>query len=455
MSGGGSGVTWFIVLYLIAAYIKRYGQSFRWNYRKFGFLYLVGVLLVSASKYCIALATQLILHETVGTSIFYGYNSPFIVISSIALFLYFERKPEIKYGMTSAISKVAASTFGVYLIHDNPLLRPVLWSLFNVNTEDNVILFIMYLIAIIFIIFIGSVVIDLLRMVLFSLFGIDRTIIGLGLREREQNKMRKEINIEEKKKILLQMLEEIDEFCANNDISYFLVGGTLLGAIRHNGFIPWDDDIDIGMPRADYNRFIKIYKSKSGTIEIRHHSNSKNHIWPAAKAINNKTILIENNNKRNSIGLFIDIFPFDKVAGTFDEVKKKQKKITVFKKILDLKYFQIVKDRSLLKNIVVVLGRLLRIIPNKLFFLQIDKLSVKDQFSDNCKYLCNFVGAWESREIANIHDFDEIIKHQFENKMFSIPKGYDDYLTTVYGDYMTPPPVEKQVTHHSNVVYWR
>lgn len=179
------GVIWFIVLYFIAAYIRRYSNSFQWNDRKFGLLYLVGVLLVSLSKYCIALATQLILHKTVGTSIFYGYSSPFMVLSSIALFLSFERKPEIKCGKMSVISKVAASTFGVYLIHDNPLLRPVLWSLFNVNTEGNIFLFIIILIAIVFIIFMGGVVIDLLRGALFSLLCIDKVIIGFRFKGKE------------------------------------------------------------------------------------------------------------------------------------------------------------------------------------------------------------------------------------------------------------------------------
>lgn len=178
-TGGGSGVAWFFVLYFTAAYIKRYGHSILWNYKRFGFLYLSGVLLVSASQYFIAFVTQLILHKSLGTSIFYGYNSPFIALSSIALFLYFEKMPEIKYRKIGAISKVATSTFGVYLIHDNPMLRPVLWGFFSVNTEGNIFLFIFNLSVIVFVVFVCCVAIDLVRMVFFSLLGIDKTISNL------------------------------------------------------------------------------------------------------------------------------------------------------------------------------------------------------------------------------------------------------------------------------------
>ena len=261
-----------------------------------------------------------------------------------------------------------------------------------------------------------------------------------------------EISLDEKKKLLFSMLTEIDSFCEKNGLTYFLVGGTLLGAIRHNGFIPWDDDIDIGMPRKDYNIFCEKFNSK--TVDVVNYRNSPNYIWPAAKAIDNRTILIENGNTKHSIGVFIDVFPFDTIAGDYKTAVKKQSRIQFWKQLIELKYLTYNKDRAFIKNAVVLLGKLLYLIPNRIILSKIEKLSQIDN-SKKCSYICNFSGAWGKKEIADISDFAKTEKHTFERGQFSIPVGYDKYLSTLYGDYMTPPPVEKRCSHHGNVAYWK
>ena len=267
--------------------------------------------------------------------------------------------------------------------------------------------------------------------------------------------MKSEITLEETKKLLLEMLTEIDTFCQQKKIRYFLVGGTLLGAIRHNGFIPWDDDIDIGFPREDYNRFLKEFVSTSGHIKVIDFHNKENYIWSAAKAVDERTVLIENGNKKQSIGIFIDIFPLDKVAGSLEVAKKKQKKINFWKNMLTLKYLRMEKDRSIVKNLAVLLGKLLFVVPDKRFLMQIEKLSTNDINCDDCEYVCNFSGAWGEREIVKQVYFENIEQHKFEGHMFNIPSKYDAYLKTIYGDYMTLPPVEKRISHHGNVAYWK
>lgn len=262
----------------------------------------------------------------------------------------------------------------------------------------------------------------------------------------------REITLAEKKRLLLDMLSEIHEFCEKNAITYFLVGGTLLGAVRHDGFIPWDDDIDIGMPREDYTKFISTFQSKYA--DVWNWTNKDNYVWPAAKVINKETVLIENGNKKNAIGVFIDVFPFDKVSGNYVEAVSKQKRIAVWKNAIELKYLAFDKKRPLHKNIIVGLGKMLFLVPDSFVLKNIERLSIKDNCK-KCEYICNFAGAWGKREIAQSNWFQFTIKHVFEGRYFNIPAGYHEYLSTVYGNYMELPPVEKRVTHHGNVAYWK
>ncbi|MEY8375239.1 LicD family protein [Lachnospiraceae bacterium 56-18] len=263
------------------------------------------------------------------------------------------------------------------------------------------------------------------------------------------------INIEEKKQLMLDMLVEIDTFCREKDIKYFLAGGTLIGAVRHKGFIPWDDDADIALLRCDYERLVSSFKSKSGNIEIRDFRNNHDYIWPSAKFIHNKTVLIENNNKKSSIGVFIDVFPLDNVYGNKQAVIKYQRKVLLWKNILNVKYIPLSKDRKWYKNGVIAMSRILRLLPNKVILKIIHNLSTKYDNYIGCTYICSFSGAWGKKEISEKELFSNVVECQFENHNFFIPQGYDKFLTNIYGDYMTPPPVEKRMSTHKSIEYWK
>lgn len=265
----------------------------------------------------------------------------------------------------------------------------------------------------------------------------------------------KKISLKEKKSIMLHMMDEIDAFCRENELKYFLVGGTLLGAIRHKGYIPWDDDIDIGMPREDFNIFINSFASKSGNVKVINYQNYNHYIWPSAKVIDNRTKLIELGNTKSSIGVFIDVFPFDGVIGTYEDLIADVKSVSLWKNMLELKYLRIDPKRSIIKNIVVTLGKVLKIVPDKWLIKKINSIEKKSVPFSNCDYVCNFNGAWGTREITKSINFLETIDGDFEGRKYCIPVGYDDYLKTVYGDYMKLPPKEQQVTHHSSEAYWR
>lgn len=263
----------------------------------------------------------------------------------------------------------------------------------------------------------------------------------------------KKINLEEKKEILLNILIEIDSFCKKNDIKYFLVGGTLLGAIRHKGFIPWDDDIDIALKRNDYEKLLNSFISETGNVKIINRKNYKHYIYSHAKAIDNRTLLYENGSKK-SIGIYVDIFPMDNVNGTYEEALKYVKKKWIWKDFLTLKYLRINKNRSFIKNLLVVFGKILYLIPTSFIIRKIEKIS-KSSNDNVTKYCCNFSGAWKTKELTENDYFESLINYEFEKHYFTIPKKYDEYLKGVYGNYMELPPLEKQVSHHDAVEYWK
>lgn len=264
-----------------------------------------------------------------------------------------------------------------------------------------------------------------------------------------------QISLSEKKLIMLEMMDEIDYFCSKHNLTYFLIGGTLLGAIRHNGYIPWDDDIDIGLPRNDYNKLIKTFASLSGNIEIIKADNFHRYRWPNAKAIHTKTKLVELDNEKTAIGVFIDIFPIDGICGNYKYIKKKVIQKTFWQNLLALKYLKIDRHRSKMKNFVVIVCKTLKIIPDKWLIKMINSTEKKSVPFSDCEYICNFCGAWGIREITKASNFLQTIDANFEGRIYKIPIGYDDYLRTVYGNYMELPPAEKRVTHHQSKSYWR
>ena len=263
------------------------------------------------------------------------------------------------------------------------------------------------------------------------------------------------INDSELKLIMLSILNEIDDFCRNNNLTYFLVGGSLLGAIRHKGFIPWDDDIDIGLPRKDYEVFLQKFRSTSGNVEIRSPYNQKHFIWPSSKAIDNRTVSIELGNIKSAIGVYVDVFPFDYIPGTYEQAKNTVIHIKKWKDALTLKHLLLDKNRSVLKNLVVIFGKGLYLVPDCVFIEEINKLRLNKNNEDTCDYICNLCGAWGIRELTKAAFFSETLDISFEGHIFRAPIGYHEYLTTVYGDYMTPPPPEKQVSTHSSISYWK
>ena len=217
---------------------------------------------------------------------------------------------------------------------------------------------------------------------------------------KKENMRGEQLSMTEIKEISIHILDVIDAFCKENGIKYVLAGGTLLGAIRHNGFIPWDDDIDITLPRADYERLIATFNDCNDDVRIVDYRNTQNYCWPFAKAISTSTTLIENGIKKCPLGVYVDLFPLDDICGDKSVAIKAVKKVSFWKNILTLKHLRIEKNRSIWKNIMVGLGKLLVVIPDKYLIKKINSLATSYQGKD-CKYTCSFLGAWGVKEIFN------------------------------------------------------
>ena len=139
----------------------------------------------------------------------------------------------------------------------------------------------------------------------------------------------KEISIKEAQKAMLEILKKIDEICDEQNITYFLMYGTLIGAVRHKGIIPWDDDIDIMMPRDDYDKFINYflkYQDELKPYELYSQKNRKNYPYIIARISDSRYILDSKNEKDYGIGLFVDIYPFDGMGNNKEEAIRLGKK---------------------------------------------------------------------------------------------------------------------------------
>lgn len=266
-----------------------------------------------------------------------------------------------------------------------------------------------------------------------------------NLRKLEKNEL------EKLKKIELDMLIEFDKICRKNNIKYILCGGTLIGAIRHNGFIPWDDDIDICMLREDYNKFVKIYKKElNKKYYFQSMENEEKCVTIFSKIRRKDSIYSESisNLDENKQGIWIDIFPVDNISDNKLISKFYMFRVIVLKILLSFKSGNNVISKSFMKSIILKILKLISKLYNtnklkKKLNLSINKFNNKKTYS-----VASYGGCYLFKEILKKEYFEDIIEHKFENHNFYIPKKYDELLRNYYGNYMKLPPKEKQVSNH-------
>lgn len=260
----------------------------------------------------------------------------------------------------------------------------------------------------------------------------------------------KKIGKEDLKKIQLNILKKVASFCEEQNINYSLYGGTLLGAVRHKGYIPWDDDIDISMPRPDYERFIEeFHLIGDSDLKIHDLSLNKNYPYPFIKVSDERTLFKENSKVNYTLGVNIDIFPIDGLPFSEKESTKIMKRSTFYRNLIELKQIKIRKDRKLHKNIFLCFARvILFIIPIHYLLIQIIKLTKKNDY-EHSSFVGNIVWGYGSKERCLKNIYSDYLFIDFEGSKFQAMIGYDGYLTNVFGNYMQFPPKEKQIAHHS------
>ena len=264
-----------------------------------------------------------------------------------------------------------------------------------------------------------------------------------------------EVNFDKQlKEKLVEMFKWFHCFCVDNNLRYFALGGTMLGAVRHKGFIPWDDDIDVGMPRKDYEKLAFLMQTKDCGIYTIETPDSKDEgfLYTFSKIYDTTTTLVENTRVQLKRGVYIDVFPLDGLGSTLQESKKRFEKIDFYFKLLLTRATGIRKGRSALKNLAVTFAGFIPdfFINNKKIQKHIDELCKQKDY-DEFAYGGNLLGAWRFKEIMRVDIMGEPTLYKFEDMQIYGAEDYDGYLTHLYGDWRELPPANKRVSHHDYV----
>jgi len=261
------------------------------------------------------------------------------------------------------------------------------------------------------------------------------------------------------KQVALEILKTLSLFCEEEGIRYFLVFGTLIGAIRHKGFIPWDDDVDIMMPRPDHDRFVQRFLARQNEfpfLKLFTPNTNPDYPYMITRVSDDRYRIVMDNEKPYGMGIFIDIYPYDGLGDCRKEALKLVKKSDRLSSLC----FQasrlhlekgITKSlwKKLIKFPVFVLCKLI----GKDFFM--DKLRrMEGAISyDSSKYVGNVV--WASEGDVSVYDrqlFEDSVMVEFEGELFRAPVGYDHYLRQIYGNYMELPPEKEREPRHNYYV---
>lgn len=258
------------------------------------------------------------------------------------------------------------------------------------------------------------------------------------------------ISFDELKAIELDILKMIDSFCREHKIIYMLTSGTLLGAVRHKGFIPWDDDIDIMMPRDDYERFYSLFLAheSSTPYSIVSYRNQKSP-YPFLKVIDNRTLVVESFvDERYNTGVWVDIFPIDGLPSSDSAFRRAAIMTAKLNASIANTEVATTRFRKIIKR---VLHRSIRESPFSIA-KKIDEDAARIPI-DEATEVAIVVWGYHGPTRRMPKSFLDVIEVEFENDLFFAPRLFDEYLSNIYGDYMSFPPLEERVPHQCKAFY--
>lgn len=268
--------------------------------------------------------------------------------------------------------------------------------------------------------------------------------------------MSKKISDNKQKRIMLEMLDYVDDICRRNGIKYSLIGGSLIGAIRHRGFVPWDDDIDIILTRTNYDKLVSILNEKDGKYQTLK-TDDGGERFGFTKLVDIRTQLLEFGHPElsDNYGIFIDIFCYYSTSNNYRERLSHYKKIKLLRSLMIRKTpfaegrFTIQDLRWACANVVAKILGCKRI---KILF----EGNMKRFEGKNSDYV---VSNWPiygfEKEIQLKKNTEEYIDVKFENLTVMIFKNYDEILRTSFGDYMQLPPESERIPKHNMTAWWR
>lgn len=267
------------------------------------------------------------------------------------------------------------------------------------------------------------------------------------------NKNMKKLSTEEIKKIELDLLITFADFCDKNNLKYYLAYGTLLGAVRHKGFIPWDDDIDVMMPRPDYDRFIELtgFSKITENCETRLYKNCTHpNIYPYAKLIATDTIVFEKGKARKNVsGIWIDIFPLDGYPN--DDLTDAKIIFEKYRKIRNMQDLcttnPLCVNQSFVKKIIkFLLLPIIRLQSVKKLCQKLEDNAQKYNYEE-CEYVADIIWGDKYNIMLKKSELEPAEQMDFEGHKFKAPACWKNYLTLLYGDYMQLPPEKDRITH--------